>query len=509
MSDENILQPGTGDGGQAATTGRSFWQVDKITASVPLLMLAIIAMDFRSDSPLFVLGLAVMGALVMYVFMVSPSRIIYPLILLLLAGQDNLQSSTQQALNGVVIVPSLWIIKLGPINPSMVVIGLIIVALVRLPVQRAGKQERLLAAYFTLLGVISVLYGNFTSPISAWISDIRLPLFLIAGCILIRSYLRAYPDNLQALCRFIIAVWLARFAVDVLYLISGFQMIDFGGVNRVSLDSGKPLITLFFALAVLLAAVYRKWVFAAMLAVLSLTLTAVYMSRTIWVGTALTSIAILALLCWLRRLNTRFAVLIAVALIGIPLALNAFNSNILGVAGARFSDVYNNPLTADPVRPLTSINALHKLIVTKSLVWGMGYGSWYTDDYMPFPSSLRGTKYLADAFSDEEWNSGKFTRLHVMFVHVLFKYGLIGLGLLLYIWLKPVRALLRITARLRLGAPHVDSSLGYYAPVIAFTYLAFAPSGMINLGWSGKSAFICAILAMIADRVAVMEDTGD
>ena len=95
-----------------------------------------------------------------------------------------------------------------------------------------------------------------------------------------------------------------------------------------------------------------------------------------------------------------------------------------------------------------------------------------------------------------------------MFVHIAFKYGLIGLGILCYLWFRPVRALLRIADRYRNGAVFPDGALGHYGPAIAFVYIAFLPTGFLSFGWTAKTAFISTLMMMIAYHTVRLETSS-
>jgi len=132
-------------------------------------------------------------------------------------------------------------------------------------------------------------------------------------------------------------------------------------------------------------------------------------------------------------------------------------------------------------------------------LWGLGYGGWYTDEYMPLTSEMR--RVDIDAF-DPEWVSlGKFYRIHNVLLQVVFKHGVLGLVLFLYLWLAPIPALHRLALRIKSASTNLaDQEM--HLGVVSWLCLGFLPTAITNLAWSAKGVLISAFIMVVMHRLA-------
>jgi O-antigen ligase len=150
----------------------------------------------------------------------------------------------------------------------------------------------------------------------------------------------------------------------------------------------------------------------------------------------------------------------------------------------------------DPLRYGAIINSMNTSTKRLSFLWGNGYGSYYTEEAFPFPLDL------VDAWPEYSAMTGQYYYLHNFPFQVLFKHGIIGMVIILILWMGPAWECFKTAFNRR------DPSL--FMGVMG-CLLAFVPSSMLNLYWSGKgtlmSGFIIAVLLSIVEQYR--QDEGD
>ena len=142
----------------------------------------------------------------------------------------------------------------------------------------------------------------------------------------------------------------------------------------------------------------------------------------------------------------------------------------------------------DFTRVISIANTVHLLRERKAVVQGLGYGSWYSDAYLPFP--VAGD--LASGFETESIEQRRFYRVHDFVFHMLLKVGLAGLVLYLAAFWRPLR-----TAWIKRRALRHD-----WRWTVSMVSWSAAPVIITSMYWSGKGLLLCALFAATADAIA-------
>jgi len=458
------------------------------------------AVDWRDSNYLYQVGLALLSIVVLTAFLLDGRRGMYVLLCVLLCGQDILQSQTEALIYGEASAPSIWRLRLGPVNPSWLVLSLLLCFYVaKLRPRGLTRLEMILIVYFAFTGIVSFAYGNQAEGIGRWASDLKFPAFLVLGLIMFRSYLEAYPTGLLpvALCAGL--CWLSRHLVDFCYLVIGIVTTSIGGVNRVSVDSAKPMVVLLLLWGIALVAVHRRFIIGSLVASVAASLVVVYMTRTLWLGAGISLLLFVVLGIRYGLVSTRLPFASCAALALALWLVFSLSPDYIRIATQRAGDVISDPVSSDYVRLASSVNLLGKIRDDGAFLWGLGYGGWYTDEYMPLTSEMR--RVDIDAF-DPEWVSlGKFYRIHNVLLQFVFKHGVLGLVLFLYLWLAPIPALHRLALRIKSASTNLaDQEM--HLGVVSWLCLGFLPTAITNLAWSAKGVLISAFIMVVMHRLA-------
>jgi hypothetical protein len=132
----------------------------------------------------------------------------------------------------------------------------------------------------------------------------------------------------------------------------------------------------------------------------------------------------------------------------------------------------------DPARYAELLNSIGANVERFALLWGSGYGGYYTETVMPFPLDM------VNAFPNYSIETGRFYLCHEFIVRVLFKFGIVGSIIICALWFVPGWQCFRL----------------YRAPGPGFTGLSvvslvsFLPAAITTLTWSGKGMILNGFL---------------
>jgi hypothetical protein len=257
------------------------------------------------------------------------------------------------------------------------------------------------------------------------------------------------------------------------------------------------MVVLLLLWGIALAAVYRRFIIGSLVGGISISLVIVYMTRTLWAGAAV-SIVLLAILGVKYRLMTaRFILASCVAFALALWIIFSFNPEYVRISFLRAENVIRDPVLGDQVRFTSSVNLLSKMRDEGALVWGLGYGGWYRDEYVPFASY----RIDIDAFDPNWISQGKFYRIHNVLLQVVFKHGIFGLLLFLYLWLAPVPALNKLAARI-VSVRTKPADWVTHRSVVSWLCLGFLPTAIINLAWSAKGVLVSSFIVAVMHHLA-------
>lgn len=445
------------------------------------LAFAVVA-DVPESSSAFPLARVVMiAAAISIVFL--PIRYSVPLLMLMFITGRDIDTET---------TASIWNLSVGFANPSWFVFLLIAAQLYKLRKSlRFPLFLKVSIAFFAVVPLVTtIIYGQLTETgaLTETIVDLKLPMMLLGMYMLVSAFIRLNPTHGIIVLSVIVAGLFARHLVDLIYLFIGYGPTFEGkidGTLRVSLDSVKSGIVFLVIVGVFLVSILPQkagWGF--LIAVPAVMLTVAYGTRMIWVEFFIT-IPIILFMVKGRQIPLAVVSIMIVILAGSG-ALFLVNSSTADFALGRAQKAvegepaetsttdadYNFLSRVDPIRYAEILNVLDTAGERKSWIFGSGYGAYYTDDAVKFPTNL------ATAFSDENFETGHFYRAHNYVIHFFHKYGLIGLTLISSFWILPAYVLIRRFRQTK-EAPSLEL-------LLTGALMAFMLTAMIETTWSGK-----------------------
>jgi hypothetical protein len=458
------------------------------------VLVALLA-DVRDYSGMFLFARGVLvGLLVLSLLL--PARWAIPIFFVVtVVGVDRLQAAGEIFTHGEFTTASIWRIWLGPIRPSWIVTICAFVQIVKVLPLVIDKPVKIAAIWFATVPLVTgYAYGGFHTGV-AFIhipSDIRLGVMLILGVVLYRSLLRKYPDYLTILLALLAGVLLARHFVNVVYFLIGHGGRGLTGAIRVSVDAAKSTVIFALLFGLYLTLKKKRFVLGPVISLGSSILVVVFATRMIWL-LAIVGCAILLYIYGAKRALIMLPVVLVMAWGGIRVirALKPLTAEVIAIRVETFTPGRsgNILMRVDPIRYMQVANSTNTNLKRFAVFWGSGYGGYYTDEVITFP------RELTDAFPEYSAITGKFYFCHNYVLEVLFKHGIIGLIIITSLWLVPGWRCYRLFDKR-------DSSMlsGFTACL-----LAFLPTAIFHLWWSGKglliNGFIIAALMSIAERL--------
>jgi len=443
-----------------------------------------------------ILGAALISSVLM------PSRYGIPLFLaLVLVAPDLTQSASEKAMYGEYNIASIWRFYIGPIRPSWILAACVIIQIIKTRPIALDKRTKGAIIWFVTVPVITgLIYGGFTTSVSSIevLADIRFGIMLITGVILFHSFFRKHPDMLGFVMALFIGSLLGRCLVDIIYWLTGYGAV-MGGVSRASVDSTKSTVIFVLLYAIVMIMRRKKFLLGPIIGIGCVLLIIVYGTRMIWLTSVLCCV-ILLYIFGAKRAVIAVPIVILLAFGSLKL-VRWYQVESLEVVAERARTLTGGGggsyiESVDPVRYREIVNSMNTSTKRLSFLWGNGYGSYYTEEVISFPLSL------LNAFPEYSAATGQFYYLHNFPFQVLFKHGIIGMVIILILWIGPPWECFKTAFNRR------DPSL--FMGVMG-CFLAFVPSSMLNLYWSGKgmllSGFIIAVLLSIVEQYR--QDEGD
>ena len=433
-------------------------------------------------------GNLIIIAMLLYSFFADRRTSLWCLVLLAATARDiPLENATAQG--------GLWALRFGLISPRLILLAsLIRVALCQRSLH-VDKTLRIPIFWLATVPCLTMLaYGNGHTPLGA--NPVLNDIMLVGQFFFAIVVFRSVRFDRGALLSVLFASFLARQFMDLAHFAAG-TGIEFGTTIRVSSDSAKATNVL-LGYAGLMCFLTRKSFWPLLLFFGSLILLFGYQTRL-----DLLFFCIGVLMALLLRFSIFTTVIGVGTLVAALFLAVSVSSKATDVMYARFllpviegrlnlpSDVDDNLLSrVDPFRYACAINVWEDAIQRHYLLWGAGYGGYFTDDVV----------YLGDendaAFTYEEYTHGLFFRVHNYFLHEILKYGLVGMGLLTCVWLLPA-----IQAFRRLRAEEQSEDFSGVSEIILCMLWAVVifllPHAMMRLFWSPKGLFLGAALIAI------------
>jgi len=448
-----------------------------------------------SWGPLFLGARAFLGGLLL-LSLVIPTRVGIPLFfLLLLVCPDLMQGSSEKSLMGEYRTASVWQFFLGPIRAGWIIgLATIVQALRTMSLPLNKRVTRAILWFLTVPVFAGFIYGGFSS--FAWqievTADLKTPIQWICSIILFHGFFRRHPHLLGMMLALFLGASVAKFLGDFCFWLlelSGPAM----GSSSVSADSAKSSIVLLLLLAIYMLMTARRVFLGCALGLACGVLIVLFGTRLIWI-TSLLCTSVLMLLYGAKRATilVPFAVALGLGSVGVLRAVYPDAFERLMPATESFSDEQSGSnilMRVDALRYGEMLNSLDTSMKRWALLWGNGYGSYYNDDVMAFPTQL------TDAHPDYSAKSGHFFYCHNYVSQILFKYGLIGLIVITGLWVGPAFECYKVV----FNPKHPHFTHGFVGSCIAFI-----PNAVLIFYWPAKGlflgGFILAVFLSVNER---------
>lgn len=450
-----------------------------------LSAIASILSDIPSTSGVVYLAAKLTLAALVFVSFAAPGRwgiIIFMIVLL--AGKDISQTASEMKEFGKFTTASIWNLDIGPIRPSWLMAGGTIIHIIKVAYIKMEKNVKIALLWFATVPILTMLlYKNYATQVARFevISDIKVGMMLLLSIILFTSFMSRFPQHMGFIVAGLTGSLLGRHLVDLVY-----WFLEIGatlaGIVRVSVDSAAGGVVFMLLLGVYIAFMKKKFILGLFLGLAGCLLLVAYATRMLWV-TAMMGFVILFLIFEFKRGLLVLPIMLVVVFGGITLLkvlrpeaawTISKRAETFGIKAGTGRNFLQN---LDPLRYGEVINSINTSWQRGALLLGNGYGSYYRDDAVSFP------RELTDAFHEYSAATGEFYRIHNYLFHMLFKHGLIGTIIITALWVVPGWKCYKI---LKINPTLLDGFL--------VVMIAFLPTAMIQLYWSGKGLFINGIM---------------
>ncbi len=469
-----------------------------------LLVVVAVVLSFvfnvdNSRGVLFQLAYAISLAVAFSVIVIPRRFIVLPLAAIVMLMPDLTQTAAQVDALGQLTAASIWQVRVGPLTPAVLVFICLSIVLLRMSMVSTLRLHRLVLVYFFGVAiVVSFLFGYPQQSMARFITDFKIALLLYFSLLIFDAYFRTFPEELYRTMQVFLMFLIGAVVYQVLqqYLLSPAN--DLGlSYEHTSLDSAKGLTLVLTFLAIARIARARRVLFWTAVACATLFIVASYQTRwlilTFILGLAIAFFAIPAKRRLLLALS--FTPIFALAIA----ALIVFESETLRIMLVRFYFLGQvgsgwGISEIEVVRTGAIINSLHQLWEHNAVLTGMGYGSWYTDAFIPMPNLTTG------AFDEESLLSGRYYRVHDFTFHFLFKFGIIGLAVYVWLFVRPLRQLWKQRHGLVQRAGGTE---------LLLVFLGLAPTVITYMWFTGKGNIVCGFyIALCTAWVARVATPG-
>ena len=445
-------------------------------------------LSFFSDVPSGVGGAYLVSKFFLYAILVVslflPIRKgLIILLVVAVVGQDLIQTSTESEKYGAFAIASVWNGGIGGASAGLIMIFYCFMLFLKSKIYFRDKIIVWAVRWYSTVPLITgFAYGGIGSGVS-WtemIIDLKIPIFLLTSTLLYRSYFKARPKEIPVFASVFAGAVLARHIINFFYWVLGIGS-RFAGVNRVSVDSTKGTVVFLLFAAIVLMVQQKKIIIGGGLGLVSALMLAAYSTRGLWVSAALGVFLLLFLMG--ERKKVFMMIVMAVLAYGSIRALMVFRPENLDLVRKR---VYRQTVDETgrflqdyfPYRYIELVNALDATMSRGAILWGSGYSSYYTESALPFPEKMK------NAFPEYSLRSRKFYTLHSYVTRTIFENGLVGLIIISGLWLVPGWRCYRLFRK--------SSSSSFVNYVLAV--VAFLPTSMLEMSWTGKGLVIAGYL---------------
>ena len=451
-----------------------------------------IIFDFdKSMGMLYYLGLIVSCATLMSVLIIPLKYILIPLLIILIVANDLTLGSGESDLFGANNSSTPWQINLGSISPAFFIFIPVIVVFLRIFKLEKRKWDLSLPIYmFGVSMVISVIYEFPQQDFGRFFTDLKIPIFFCLGLGIFDSYFLRYPKSLPQITKIILALIAGRVMIDFLYLITNYGK-RLSTYNFLSVDSTKGMV-LVFVFLFLAKLIHGKQIISNLIFLgFSTAVLIAYQTKWLIIIGTLGAVIIFLIL----NIKYKIKIILIVFLISATLVpfLTFFFPVVFELIGFRFAKIATiNAGTSveqvDFVRTASIVNSVSTLVDQNAILTGLGYGSWYSDSYLPM------VNLNTSSFEEETLLTGRFYRIHDFFFMFLFKFGIIGLLLFIRVYSKPLLIIFKLRSFFYKT---------YNLHILFIVLIGCSPMFITSMFWTGKGLMVIALFVVISKRWAL------
>jgi hypothetical protein len=376
--------------------------------------------------------------------LLGPVPLSLALMLSAFAGPDIASYEALESTEIESLVGSPWRLGVGPLTPGMIQFVLYFALFLRIRAFRLLPGTKWFIIYAFLTGFAGLSGRLLTEnelgvPISVVISDIRMICFFLIASMIWHRVARVHSKNLHLFCQVLFFALLFRVIWDALMLVIGLGPY-LSGAPRGGLDSTKWTVLLFVFWGLYNAISRKRLVVSTILLGLSAALSLAYMTRMIYLAGIVGLMVFVIQVSKVRLVAVGVPLLTLVCLGGFFVMREAMpdSMEIYLSRAKRLGPLLKGDFeTADQLRVEQFINCFGEMGRDGTIVFGRGFGGYYGDTIRPMPA------VLTDAFAEWVEDSRRFPRIHNNFGHFVLKFGLVGAGFWIIVWIGLFRGLWR------------------------------------------------------------------
>jgi hypothetical protein len=374
------------------------------------------------------------------VFILPKKLLIYPILIIILTMPDLTQSTDELDLLGLIKSANLWQFSIGIFTPAILIFFMLLVVLIRLlPISNSFPYKLFLYYFVFIVPLTSIYNGFLQSSLARFFSDFKMVTFFCTGLIIFHCYFNQFNLELKKISRIFVLISTGTFLVDCIkfFIDTGSKVVDQSYYN-LSMDSAKGLVTIFFFFSMSKLMQKKNIILHVLIMFFVIVILFSYQTRWLLLTLILGILLVLSFNGLFKFL--KYTLIFALLLLILVPFFNDLNPEPWRIMMTRFGFIENlgtkSEITdVEVARGSAIINSISTISDKRAWLTGLGYGSWYSDNYFPM------LNLTTAAFDDESLKSGKYYRVHDFTFHTIFKFGLIGLFFYCSLFLRPIRSI--------------------------------------------------------------------
>ena len=441
--------------------------------------------DSIENSFLYYFGILVFLILLLSIFFIPTKKILLPIFILLFLAKDTTQSSEEFESKGIILSATPWQQPILGVSPATIIAIWLLLILIRLNNFKFKITQPLFFFYFFIfITILSFFWGYPQDNLGRFMVDLKTPIYFFVSASIFRSYFIKFPDEILKITEIILFLIASRVLLDLLYLITNFGD-KLNSTNYLSLDSTKGTILILMFYLIIKTLIKKSFFINSIFISLSFSVLLAYQTKWLILMFFLGLFILFLLIDFKLKLEFLIVfgffnlLVIPILFLSFPKVFELLKYRFSGLSNFNFS---NEISEIDLIRSSSIINSVNELFTKNSLLTGLGYGSWFTDNYLPMPN------VNTSSFEESSILSGRYYRIHDYFFFFLFKFGLVGLFLFTKNYFTPIFKLISLSKRLK-----INENSKIFILVITTTSFSI----LTSVFWTGKGLILIALFTIL------------